>query len=220
MDPINGISCQSLKYCVVVGTKTIKLTSHGAVSVGEIAFPIPGANPVNAIRVPGTSSLSDVSCIRTTCFAVGQTGVGAKSQAVVVTIHSSHVGAVRKAAHLTSLTGLSCGSASRCLAMGTGVAKSGALAPELVNISAGKAVSVRQNPGLRTFSCWSGPDCLGLSLGAPASVSELHLGSVVATAQVPAYPLLTSVSCPTAAACLVAGQNVKGTARGVLVITL
>jgi hypothetical protein len=178
---VNGIDCANNSLCQVVAS-----TSNGSYNdvVATVAAGTPGAFK---IVPPGTSTFSGISCPNTvTCVAVGNGVHLVKArnipEGVVVTTTNGTPGKVAglPAAPTARLEGVSCGGASRCVAVGTnGPVSNGTSTGHglFVTIDSGAPGPLTAIPGsallLDGVSCPTSTSCIAVGTNGTAQVVSL-----------------------------------------------
>jgi hypothetical protein len=183
---LNGVSCKEAS-CLVIGYYStnsgvypLALTWHGKSLTRVTAPPMPAKAE--------DASLGDVSCVTAkSCVMIGSATTSAGARTVVDTWNGAkwtmHAAALPAGLAETGFYGLSCVSASHCVAGGTSISKSFAVLPLLATWN-GKVVTLMTAPapkghGFATItdvSCVSATRCVaagvgGVSLSASASRS-------------------------------------------------
>jgi hypothetical protein len=242
-----GVVCPSAAACVAAGgyydsagnQEALLVTGHGT-SWTAIEAPLPtgaGADP--------DASLSDVTCASThLCVAVGSyIDSSGNSQGLLITGHGTSwtateapVPAGANSAPGTSISGVACPSAARCIAVGTYTDSTGYYEGLLLTwhrsswtaTEAPLAAGAGANPGagLSGVACSSASTCLaaGAYMGSSSAYQGLllagHGSSWTATkARLPAHanadPVasLSDVACPSASTCVVTGYYSNSTGQ-------
>lgn len=223
---LDGVSCRSHSDCIAVGDivgsggRLLPLAERWTGSGWKkLSTPAPAA----AVK----SFLTSVSCPSATfCMAAGfWSDTSGKQQTLA---ESWHGGAWKITATASppgfrtmQLNGVSCGSASSCVAVGDLLSHGFSLLAESWNGHSWKRDAITDPAGhatgfLADVSCYSATGCMATGDAASVPLAERWTGKKWAarTAAVPAASsssgLTGGVSCPTASACTATGFKVQG----------
>lgn len=243
---LSGVSCLSRRFCVAVGTKgPVEGGSGVLVEVFDGTHWRIQATP----RLPHDSGALDaVSCVAAdACTAVGnddnepKSAIEEASDALVERWNGRHW-SVQRSRYSSpqdgdiTLTGVSCGSRSRCLAVGT-LGLNGGIKPRAESWNGSRWVATPGLPfwsALEGVSCNAATACVAVgqyqpSYYAPATVTEPLVESwdgnrwtkqavpqaaaptVLNLSHDPLFPTLFGVSCITAGTCTAVGGTGSGT---------
>lgn len=224
----NEVSCASPSDCVFVGQHYNSPTAPAQLAEfwnGTRWRIIASSNPGHT----SASGLQDVSCPSTTfCMAVGAANVGRRFHATAytwtnqTTLTKVNVPAPSHA-RTSSLAGLSCYSATDCMAVGDYTNLAGLIVPYAAKWHIGTGWKLLRLPGVRgrrsTFpegvSCPSVSQCVavgvaGRSGGSPRAFAALWNGaSWRVVTSIPAPSFFVGASCPATNECFAAGSNVE-----------
>jgi hypothetical protein len=210
IDYLYGVSCLSTSECSAAGEDQ---TANGAIISGSI---VTGSFTI-ATTPSGTASYNDVSCAvgSADCTAAGALTDGAVALAESVTSGSTWTSQSLPLS-LTKLGGVSCGSSSTCVAVGTSLA-GGTVE---VTTNAGTSWTGHTIAGVSAVAsvvCFSASDCD--AVGAGTATGDLLVSTDGGTSWTPtplpttAFNMNTPValSCRSALECVVIGSTVGGT---------
>lgn len=216
---LNGVSCPARHPCVAVGKAQQK--SGGSYPIGEVWHGTSWS--VTRAAAAGTSSeLTAVSCPTiASCFAVGDYAPKGGGRTVLIEHWNGKSWAqlratVPRGSRNAILRAISCAAWNMCVAVGAD--RSGQLAERWNGHAwAASRPPTRSSESLWGVSCPAATRCYaagGDDLGQGALVDEWNGKSWTRSYPVVAsdgdYPILKSVSCSSATACLAVGNNADG----------
>jgi hypothetical protein len=218
---LSGVSCAAAGTCVAVGAN-----GNGTLGLGDVLSVtfaeqlLRGRWGLMASADAAGSLLSrlrGVSCPSTSeCFAVGDAvlgfdpvGAGYWTEPLILRWAGGRWTVVPgpAAALVGELTGISCGSATRCVAVGGAPSTSGDATQPLIEAWNGSDWSLEVTPplsgsqGLLGVSCTSDSFCVAVGSG----LAEVYRGGAWSAQSIPA--LLDAVSCTTSVACTAVGAS-------------
>ena len=170
---LNGVSCAAGQGCTVVGA-AVNATGVGVVTrVWQLHRRHSSVQPSPNQLVPAYFSLNDISCPSpNSCVAVGAYTDGTGAQRPLVETWNGGPWSIEATPGSGGLSGVSCASASFCLALGqsyvdewNGVAWSTMASP------------LPESTELVAVSCASANACMGVAGGPSGAVSEWWNGS-------------------------------------------
>jgi hypothetical protein len=214
---LSGVSCTSATACIAVGdyynSAGVEVTLAEAWNGKKWEIGEPTPNPNGATG----SYLSGVSCASATaCSAVGGYYPSAGIDVTLTEAWNGKKWAIEPTANLngafSSLSGVSCTSATACTAVGSYFSYSVSGVVTLVEVWNGRTWATETTPDagyLNGVSCTSATACTAVGLGA-----EAWNGKTWETETTPGVGYLNGVSCTSATACTAVGSYASRTGTG------
>jgi hypothetical protein len=216
------ITCPSAKVCVVAGAETS--TGPGG-AVGTLEWLTTGA-PSVTVEVTGTNDLTGVACPSPTrCVAAGyfngkSTATSTKQYGEVAIVNSNETTVhAHRVAKTDTLSGVGCGSATKCVVVGFGGPNATHHAV-VVDVSKGHIGSARSAPGagqLNDISCGTATTCWATGEHSSAK-GRISTVVVKVSKGKPKHALggpedVGGISCVTATTCYLGGGKLTGSGQ-------